>query len=698
MKPRQRLTAALIAILSPPSFALVPDSASVTRLTQRHSSPAPLNEQFEKRFDGFIAPMESQQGFLSWLPSGVAGAASWTPPSSGEVVVESKEESNDDVFAGALLAAQVFEASGPVAVIATVMSLAMGLSVVDDPWHAWALAESLFYLSCNAFAASVSATEINEQHPYDHQKRRDDWRRILSDPTRPSELALGWFFKNGGSSPSNEYNPLGILSAYAGKRLGWVSSACGGDDEEETRVRFGELSVGDVEHWVARSMFAVRSASELTPYHRRECLEMVREFESAAKRGLLQPSADRTPGVESLCAYVGDLRWKHRPLAFYALTHLVGGEVWTPYAMRSNGFERRTHKELVYWYKPGRGGKANTDVPPPTSSSSSSSSAVDVAAVEAMPLVFIHGIGVGPAPYLDLVNQAAGTQAPVVVVELACVSQRVCPTAPPPPAKFAELVDGALGELGISKAVVAGHSLGSAYVRYLSTSARGSMRKRVAGTVLIDPIACQLFHSQVTKEFVFPDVASVFQAADDYFIKKELFSAAVVQRQLPWFEANVWVDDASAAVPTLVIVSDDDTIVPGASVKGHFGSWQAALRGVRVLSLPGMGHGAWLADAPSLSRVAASIKGLRAEAAVISAATAKASEVGASLEAISEAAIEAANGAANGLALRYLEQQEQQEREQKEQEKTNEERGVRFVPWMFWVREASNNKRHRALV
>ena len=70
-------------------------------------------------------------------------------------------------------------------------------------------------------------------------------------------------------------------------------------------------------------------------------------------------------------------------------------------------------------------------------------------------------------------------------------------------------------------------------------------------------------------------------------------------------------------VPALVCVSEADSIVPAQNVKQVFGSWQARLRGVRVLELRGAGHGGWLGDADLRARLANGVVGLAREARLI---------------------------------------------------------------------------------
>ena len=41
------------------------------------------------------------------------------------------------------------------------------------------------------------------------------------------------------------------------------------------------------------------------------------------------------------------------------------------------------------------------------------------------PLVFVHGVGLGPLPYLGFIRRLAGSRAPTIVLELPFVSQRI---------------------------------------------------------------------------------------------------------------------------------------------------------------------------------------------------------------------------------------------------------------------------------
>ena len=119
--------------------------------------------------------------------------------------------------------------------------------------------------------------------------------------------------------------------------------------------------------------------------------------------------------------------------------------------MRRAGFVRRREKELVFWYRPALRRPADA------------SEAAGAPAPTEEALVFVHGVGFGPFPYVSNVERWGGS-APIVMIEVEGATQRIAPRMPPQPDRFATLLDSALASLGIERAVLAGHSLGSAFV------------------------------------------------------------------------------------------------------------------------------------------------------------------------------------------------------------------------------------------
>ena len=157
-------------------------------------------------------------------------------------------------------------------------------------------------------------TRAAEAHPYDPSLRREHWRRLLSEsPLPPSTLAEGWFYYSGDinesqqesndecdgqSSRIHDYDTASILLDHVARQCGVASSDREADSnadesfrlwgkaERKTRrsPKFEELSIGDIRHWVARSMFSVPSFDVLPEdsADRADAEAMAREFEAKA--------------------------------------------------------------------------------------------------------------------------------------------------------------------------------------------------------------------------------------------------------------------------------------------------------------------------------------------------------------------------------------------------------------------------------
>ena len=214
-------------------------------------------------------------------------------------------------------------------------------------------------------------------------------------------------------------------------------------------------------------------------------------------------------------------------------------------------------------------------------------------------------------------------EADILMVELPAASQRPFSRSPPAPADFGATVERALDSLGLARAVVVGHSLGSAYATYVAhhdaRENEGGAR-RVGGVVLIDPIAVNLHHSRTTREVIFTRLDSAQASFEDWMFKKELWTSTLLARHLAWHEAAFWLDDCVPQTPTLIAVGTLDAIVDARAASQGFGSWQARLRGVRVLTMEGMSHGEWLVNDIAAQSLVASVHALRLESTSIAAA------------------------------------------------------------------------------
>ena len=74
--------------------------------------------------------------------------------------------------------------------------------------------------------------------------------------------------------------------------------------------------------------------------------------------------------------------------------------------------------------------------------------------------------------------------------------------------------------LGIERAIIVGHSLGSAFANYALSRDRARPLPRFRGAVLLDPIAALLHHATTTREFVYRPASGLADDVADFFFKK----------------------------------------------------------------------------------------------------------------------------------------------------------------------------------
>ena len=517
---------------------------------------------------------------LSWpqreAPDRVEPAAPPKRPPAKTCPTKVEEE---DAAGGLLkllfLSTLAMRAMGPVALI-SVVAHAVGLVVIPRVVHAWLAVEASFYLLCHWMARAMSAHQ--EPPPLSSLRRQQLWRRILADPARGGSVAEfvgSWFYRDRGPPPialARELapQPLRRLLPQPARR--------------PSAVVYEELSRNDVEAWLSHCLFGRPWADIRFDVDRRlELGTLVGEMERAAGRRLRETPEARSGtalAARPMLPMLDPVRWTSRPLAYYAVTHGGGALLYAPRTMSAAGFGAREKvksadksKTLRYYVRAAAPGNE-----------------------EAPPIVFVHGIGVGPPPYAEyLARLGDATGRMVVAVEMPSFAQRL--SGPPPePRRFAGLVSALLAKHGHTEAHLLGHSMGSVYASYVARHAP----QATASLALLDPICLSMHNAAVTKAVAYPRADAIQEEIYNFFFKDELFTSRVVARHLWWYEAAQWLDDQAPERPTFVALSTDDAIVPSEAVARAWGAEGASALGVRLHTMPGMEHGEWLFDEAAL--------------------------------------------------------------------------------------------------
>ena len=152
--------------------------------------------------------------------------------------------------------------------------------------------------------------------------------------------------------------------------------------------------------------------------------------------------------------------------------------------------------------------------------------------------------------------QVAG-DSPTIVLELPFVSQRISAGRAPPPRATVRAIEAAMRRHGIATATFVGHSLGSVYLSWVA-----KLRPDLASSfVFIDPIVFLLHHVKVAHSFLYETPRGATAIVENYFVKSEQRIVSYFHREFFWYK-NLLLADQLRGIPTAVVLSQEDSIVP----------------------------------------------------------------------------------------------------------------------------------------
>ncbi|PSR88792.1 hypothetical protein BD289DRAFT_366703 [Coniella lustricola] len=206
--------------------------------------------------------------------------------------------------------------------------------------------------------------------------------------------------------------------------------------------------------------------------------------------------------------------------------------------------------ELTYWYRPATG----------TSTANST-----------LPVVFLHGIGIGLYPYVAFLSEIP-TTSPVLAVEILPISMRLTRMDILTKEAFVRHLKQILRQHAIHRFVLIGHSYGTALTtRILHDSELGP---QVEGVVLVDPVTLLLHLPDVAYNFTrrMPTSANEWQLW--YMASMDPGIALVLGRHFFWRENGISKDElvtnGQRKRKAAVCLASRDLIVDTVSVARYF--------------------------------------------------------------------------------------------------------------------------------
>ena len=271
--------------------------------------------------------------------------------------------------------------------------------------------EGVFYVACCLLAARMSVPGKRRPASWDRAARLQAWQKILADQTQPTKRFVeGWFMRDGHGRGRTAIRATLVA-------LGLVCGEISDEVAVARRVVYEELSIGDVRAWLAGNFFEA-TPQALQPADHEELDEHIRMLERTTGAAL-RPTERQTASVRPMLPTVDAVRWLHRPLLYYMLTDAIFGRILTPRILKRRGFIRRRRHGLQYYaFDPSPAAEFGSSVAAASDEADlenwmedDSDSSMALSSHEAV--VFIHGVGVGPAPYIQLLESFISEPYPV---------------------------------------------------------------------------------------------------------------------------------------------------------------------------------------------------------------------------------------------------------------------------------------------
>ncbi|KAL1743415.1 hypothetical protein HDZ31DRAFT_83410 [Schizophyllum fasciatum] len=443
----------------------------------------------------------------------------------------------------------LLRAVAPLSIAYLIYCFARGIAIVSSPVGLAALAEASFFLFVYLPRKRQLQKHIHFPRRLERQARQELFQRCVHTASDSTTYPAGWFLPIPDATPADSDTP---------------------QTTDKSTPTF--LSYDNVREWLLWAFFhaELHEAQEEWTEEIDAYLAVVEQYIGrpldkgavATSRGM-RVTMDTVPMV-------------YRPLIWYSIVagvdHTTAARLWymgfehyAP-ARAFDMFPPRlwtpfSHPSAAapysYWYRPG----------------SKSSSA--------LPILFIHGIGIGLYPYVpfiqDLIARDPGQS--IILLELLPISMHITHPLPPLDTSLAA-IRALLRSLRLPRIVLAAHSYGTVVAAHIL---RSPLRAHIAHAALIDPIPFLLHLPDVAHNFHYrtprPGRANEWQLW--YFAGRDPDVARTIGRAFFWAQNVLWEEDVRAFCrgegegderrkrSLTVVLSGEDQIVNAEAVRRY---------------------------------------------------------------------------------------------------------------------------------
>ncbi|KAF9378357.1 hypothetical protein CPB97_009611 [Podila verticillata] len=286
-------------------------------------------------------------------------------------------------------------------------------------------------------------------------------------------------------------------------------------------AKFEDIRRENMIHWLAWAFWAAPVEEVFkTPAAIVELNQMVDTIEATKN---VKFAEGFNPNVDCIRLNLDPVIASHRPLIYYSLVWIAN--TLTGFVFNLLGFTRydrttdQTHDfeqdkpaplDVAHWYRT----PANPE--------------------NKLPLVFIHGIGVGLVQYIHFIAALTTISRPLIVIEVPYVSNRLVHTDCLTPDQTYFAIERILKMHGHTSATFMGHSLGTMLCAAVCRASPASSAKSiVAGLILTDPI-CFLTHHSIARNFAYRHPSTASQLVMDLFAAREIGTSWYIMRRFCW--------------------------------------------------------------------------------------------------------------------------------------------------------------------
>ncbi|KAJ9088165.1 hypothetical protein DSO57_1025830 [Entomophthora muscae] len=277
--------------------------------------------------------------------------------------------------------------------------------------------------------------------------------------------------------------------------------------------------------------------------------------------------------VEMLCPTLDPLVYIPKPLIFYALVRAC------KYTMESNlnhiGLKKHKGEYINYWkYQ-------------------------SVQEATASPIIFIHGVGLGPGVYINHIHKLIEhhPNRDIYALELPCIMVGSFSDLPTMDEILAS-VDDFFAENRLQQCSFIGHSYGTIVCTWLNYH----RPKYIANLTLVDPVCFNLFESQLIKKCLYQGPSCFIHGFSLHVVFRDPLLASVLSRNFWWHQNNLFPDDIKAK--TNVYLSDMDWIIDTLAVVNYLKLQLAVNPNPNVhIHMLHMAHGEYLFNSDVLDAI-----------------------------------------------------------------------------------------------